>query len=176
MMPQSPSAESRKPRSRKKYTAAAAGSTEVGHFKTKLSPEDPAESRSRLLLTVVIAFRDGDFSVRLPVNWPETEGRIAETFNQVIAQKERIADTATRQSTSVGKEGRLKQRLALPEAVGGWAEEIDSINTLIDDLARPTTEIARTIGAMAKGDLGQSMELQGDGRELRGDFCVRRSL
>ena len=45
----------------------------------------------------------------------------------------------------------------------GRASEANSMNTLIDDLVRPTTEIARTIGAVAKGDLGQSMELEVDG-------------
>jgi hypothetical protein len=77
-----------------------------------------------------------------------------------------------RLSVTVGKEGRLKQRMTLPGAVGEWAEKVDSINTLLDDLVRPTTEVARTIGAVAKGDLGQSMDLEVDGRPLRGDSSV----
>ena len=44
--------------------------------------------------------------------------------------------------------------MSLPGAIGGWAAQVDSLNTLIDDLVRPTTDIARTIGAVAKGDLG----------------------
>ena len=79
-------------------------------------------------------------------------------------------------SVTVGKEGRLKQRMSLPGAIGGWAEKIDSINTLIDDLVRPTTEVARTIGAVAKGDLGQSMELEVDGRALKGEFLRSAKL
>ena len=77
---------------------------------------------------------------------------------------------------TVGKEGRLKQRMSLPGAIGGWATKVDSMNTLIDDLVRPTTEIARTIGAVAKGDLGQSMDLEVDGRALKGEFLRSAKL
>ena len=137
---------------------------------------DYAQVRSRLLLGAMVAFRDGDFSVRLPTDWAGTDARIAEAFNQSIAQQQRIAQEVTRLSATVGKEGRLKQRMALPGAIGGWAEEADSINTLIDDLVRPMTEIARTIGAVAKGDLGQSMELAVDGRTLQGEFLRSATL
>ena len=139
-------------------------------------PKDSSGARSRLILAAMVAFRDGDFSVRLPADWAGTDGRIAEAFNQTIAQKERITKEVTRLSVTVGKEGRLKQRMSLPGAVGGWAAEADSINTLIDDLVRPTTEIARTIGAVAKGDLGQSMELEVDGRALKGEFLRSAKL
>src|SRR5207245_142384 len=46
----------------------------------------------------------------------------------------------------------------------------ESINMLSDDLARPTTEMARVIGAVAKGDLSQTMSLEVDGRPLEGQF------
>jgi len=116
------------------------------------------------------AFRDGDFSVRLPANWGETDGQIAAAFNQTISQEARIAVEVARLGATVGRDGRLKQRMSVPGSVGGWAMKIDSINTLMDDLVRPTAEIARTIGAVAKGDLGQAMELEVDGRALRGEF------
>ncbi|MGC4086908.1 MAG: hypothetical protein QM756_03210 [Polyangiaceae bacterium] len=73
----------------------------------------------------------------------------------------------TRLSLTVGKEGRLKQRMSAPGLVGGWAAKVESLNTLLDDLVRPTTDIARTIGAVAKGDLGQSMDLEVDGLALK---------
>src|SRR5437868_11064244 len=104
---------------------------------------DSPESYMKLILATVVAFRDGDFSARLPTDWDGVEGQIAEAFNQTIARKERILKEVTRLSATVGKEGRLKQRMSLPGGVGAWAAETDSINTLIDDLVRPTTEIAR---------------------------------
>src|SRR5262245_61824503 len=73
--------------------------------------QDGRDESLNRILSAVVAFRDGDFSVRLPLNWPGIEGRIAEAFNQTIAQEERIANEVTRLSVTVGKEGRLKQRL-----------------------------------------------------------------
>ncbi|MDR7332250.1 HAMP domain-containing protein [Roseateles asaccharophilus] len=127
-------------------------------------------ARSRQVLAALSAFRDGDFSVRLPGDWDGVDGQIAAAFNQITAQEARIATEVARLSVTVGKEGRLKHRMSLPGSLGGWAAKVESINTLLDDLVRPTAEIARTIGAVAKGDLGQSMELEVDGRELKGEF------
>ena len=44
------------------------------------------------------------------------------------------------------------------------------MNSLIDDLVHPTSETARVIGAVARGDLSQSMALEAEGRPLRGEF------
>jgi HAMP domain-containing protein/signal transduction histidine kinase/DNA-binding response OmpR family regulator len=144
--------------------------------KATVSAEDAVTLRSGKILNAMLAFRDGDFSVRLPSNWPGLDGRIAEAFNQSVAYEARISREVARLSDTVGKEGRLKQRMTLPGATGGWAEKVDSINTLLDDLVRPTTEVARTIGAVAKGDLGQSMELEVDGRPLKGEFLRSAKL
>ena len=114
--------------------------------------------------------------MRLPADWEGVDARIAEAFNQALAHKQQISREVSRLSASVGKEGRLRQRMSLPGAMGGWAATADSLNTLIDDLVRPTTEIARTIGAVAKGDLGQSMELEVDGRALKGEFLRSAKL
>jgi HAMP domain-containing protein/signal transduction histidine kinase/CheY-like chemotaxis protein len=146
-------------------------------WKRTLGPSsDSPEGRSQLLLSAMSAFRDGDFSYRLPSDWAGIEGQIAEAFNQSIAHEDRISREVARLSIAVGRDGHLKQRMSLPGAIGQWATKADSINTLIDDLVRPTAEIARTIGAVAKGDLGQSMELEADGRPLKGEFLRSAKL
>ncbi|KRA71559.1 two-component system sensor histidine kinase/response regulator [Pelomonas sp. Root662] len=122
------------------------------------------------MLAALSALRDGDFTIRLPNSWDGVDGQIAAAFNQITAQEARIAAEVARLSATVGKEGRLKHRMSMPGSLGGWAIKVESINTLMDDLVRPTAEIARTIGAVAKGDLGQAMELEVDGRELKGEF------
>src|SRR5215472_2735408 len=161
-------------RSLKKSRSAA---PDNGRSKLKAGvPEESAEMRSLQLLEAVRALRDGDFSVRLPAGWAGTDGQLAEAFNQALAHQDRIAREITRLSVAVGKEGRLKQRMSVPGAIGGWALNVDSLNTLLDDLVRPTTDVARTIGAVAKGDLGQSMELEADGRELKGEFLRSAKL
>ncbi|MGD9803720.1 MAG: HAMP domain-containing protein [Hyphomicrobiaceae bacterium] len=135
-----------------------------------------ADARARRILSAMLAFRDGDFSVRLPTDWDGADARIAEAFNQALSDQERIWRDLTRLSVTVGRDGRLRQRMSTQGMVGRWPEKVASVNTLLDDLVRPTTEIARTIGAVAKGDLGQSMELEVDGRALKGDFLRSAKL
>src|SRR5437867_7827721 len=125
---------------------------------------------SRELLAAMIAFRDGDFTVRLPSDLVGVDGKIADAFNEIAAVSERRALETARVSRTVGKEGKLKQRMTVPGVVGGWADEVAAVNMLIDDLVWPTTEVTRAIGAVAKGDLGQSMALEVDGRALEGEF------
>src|ERR687884_334981 len=125
---------------------------------------------AKQLLSAMLAFRDGDFAVRLPSDLTGLNGKIADAFNEIVAVSDRRARETKRVSRAVGKEGKLKQRMAVPGVLGGWADEVAAINMLIDDLAWPTTEVTRAVGAVAKGDLGQSMALEVDGRPLEGEF------
>ena len=103
-------------------------------------------------------------------------GKIADVFNEILAFSERRANEMARICRMVGKEGKLEQRMAVPGVTGGWVDEIQALNTLIADLARPTTEVTRAIGAVAKGDLGQSIVLEVDGRPLEGEFLRSAKL
>src|SRR5689334_7516352 len=76
------------------------------------------------LLAAMISFRNGDFGVRMPLNLLGVEGKIADTFNNIVTFSERRARETVRVSRSVGKEGKLKQRMIVPEALGGWADEV----------------------------------------------------
>ncbi|MFC6411607.1 HAMP domain-containing protein [Massilia varians] len=124
----------------------------------------------KLLLTTLMALKKGDFSVRMPSDWTGVSGKIADTLNDIIETKQKMVETVTDVSRVVGREGQLTQRADLPGVVGGWATIISSVNTLIDDLVRPTTEMARVIGAVAKGDLSQTMALEVDGHPLKGQY------
>jgi HAMP domain-containing protein/CheY-like chemotaxis protein len=125
---------------------------------------------SRELLTAMLSFRAGDFAARMPADLTGVQGKIADAFNEVVALSERRAQETARVTRAVGKEGKLRQRMTVAGVVGGWSQEVESINTLIDDLVWPTTEVTRAVGAVAKGDLGQSMALEVDGRPLEGEF------
>src|SRR4051794_29437162 len=59
---------------------------------------DSRDTHLRQILTALEAFREGDFSVRLPTDWADVEGRIAESFNQTISQEDRISQEITRLS------------------------------------------------------------------------------
>jgi len=128
------------------------------------------------VLQAMIAFRDGDLSQRLPAGWGGVFGKIADAFNEVAALNDRRVHENRRVCQAVGKEGKLKQRMSVPGAAGAWADEVSQFNTLVEDLVWPTTEVARAIGAVAKGDLGQSMSLEADGRPLEGEFLRSAKL
>ena len=128
------------------------------------------------ILLSMLAFRGGDFSQRLPAEWTGVFGKIADAFNDVAALNDRRVREKQRICQTVGKEGKLRQRMTVPGATGAWADEVVAFNTLVDDLVWPTTEVARTIGAVAKGDLGQSMALEVDGRQLEGEFLRSAKL
>jgi HAMP domain-containing protein/signal transduction histidine kinase/DNA-binding response OmpR family regulator len=122
------------------------------------------------LLKTLIAFKDGDFSARLPVDQTGVAGKIADTLNEIFKLNERMASEFARISSAVGKEGKINQRAGLGSASGRWAECLESVNGLIGDLVQPSTEVARVIGSVAKGDLSQTMALEVDGRSLKGEF------
>ncbi|MBA4111340.1 MAG: hybrid sensor histidine kinase/response regulator [Leptothrix sp. (in: Bacteria)] len=133
-------------------------------------PEFSAEQELATLLTALTALRRGDATVRLPRHWEGLAGKVADVFNDVVEQNETMALELARLRQVVGKEGKLKQRASMRDAKGFWAESVDCINSLIDDLVHPTSEVARVIGAVAQGDLSKSMALEVDSRPLEGEF------
>jgi HAMP domain-containing protein/signal transduction histidine kinase/DNA-binding response OmpR family regulator len=138
----------------------------------KLNQPNDQEYSAELgqLMNVLVQYRNGDFSARLPHTWTGAIGKMADVMNEILTVSERRASETARICRVVGKEGKLSRRFSLAGLGGGWADEIVSLNTLIDDLVSPTTEVTRAVGAVAKGDLGQSMALERDGRPLEGEF------
>src|ERR671912_479369 len=130
-----------------------------------VAPLDPKQ-----LLKALRAFRKGDFSARLPLDLTGLDGEIAEAFNDIAELNQNLSRELDRMARVVGKEGQIAERGKLPTATGCWADCMDSVNSMIGDLVQPTTEVARVIGAVAKGDLSQTMQLDIEGRPLRGEF------
>jgi HAMP domain-containing protein/signal transduction histidine kinase/DNA-binding response OmpR family regulator len=125
---------------------------------------------ANVLLKTLIAFKNGNFSVRMPVDEMGMTGKIADALNDVLELNQRMAREFERISRAVGKEGKITQRASIGPASGAWTDCVESVNSLIGDLVQPSTEVARVIGAVAKGDLSQTMSLEVDGRPLRGEF------
>ena len=124
----------------------------------------------RKLLRALQAVRDGDFSVRLPSDQTGLAGKVADTFNEIVTSNQRVARELERAGQAVGKEGKTRHRVSSDRRPGAWGAMEASVNTLIDDLLWPTAEVTRTIAAVAKGDLSQTMRLEVDGRPLKGEF------
>ena len=122
------------------------------------------------VLIALNALKRGNSSIRLPGEWTGLAGKIAEVFNDVVEQNQALHEEVARLSRVVGRQGRLNTRGSLGQVSGFWRESIESINALIDDLVHPTSETARVIGAVAQGDLTQTMALEVDDRPLQGEF------
>src|SRR4051794_8977463 len=111
----------------------------------------------------------GDFSVRLEMPGSALSP-IAERINQLAALNERRTRELVRVSRVIGREGRMTERLDEIAVEGEWSAASTAVNSLIDDLVRPTTEVARVIAAVAEGDLSQHMALDIAGQPVKGEF------
>jgi len=131
---------------------------------------DPQTLDMRVMLRALQAVRDGDFSVRLPGDQTGLAGKIADTFNDIVLSNQQMALDLERVGQKVGKEGKTKHRASGSRRGGAWHSMQNCVNTLIEDLLWPTTEVTRAISAVAKGDLSQTMALDVDGRPLEGEF------
>jgi HAMP domain-containing protein/CheY-like chemotaxis protein/signal transduction histidine kinase len=128
------------------------------------------------LLAALQAIRNGDFSVRITGEQAGIREKIADTFNEIAAANQRMAQQLERVGQDVGRDGRARQRVKLGVSSGAWGEMEDSVNTLIDDLLWPTTEVTRVVAAVAKGDLLQTVRLDVDGRPLKGEFLQAATI
>ncbi|QGZ93559.1 HAMP domain-containing protein [Terricaulis silvestris] len=134
-------------------------------------PDEPlTEGQLRELLQALQSMKVGDFSTRLPGDWTGVIGKVADSFNEISASNQRMAAELERVGYTVGREGRTKQRVKFVNRAGAWGEMEGSVNTLIDDLLWPTDEVTRAVGAVAQGDLLQTVRLEVDGRPLKGEF------
>lgn len=124
------------------------------------------------LLNALNELKKGKRGVRLPVEWTGVAGKVSDAFNEVADRNERMAEELERLSFVVGKEGKLSQRLNLVDVKGFWRDSVESVNQLIDDLVHPTSETARVIGAVAQGDLSQTMAQEIGDRPLKGEFLT----
>ena len=122
------------------------------------------------LLHALQSVRIGDFSVRLPGDATGVNGKIADTFNEIVASNQRMAQQLEYVGQVVGREGKTRQRVKLTLTDGAWGEMEGSVNTLIDDLLWPTNAVTDAITAVARGDLLQTVRLDVDGRPLQGEF------
>ena len=122
-----------------------------------------------VLLRVLADVRHGDFSARMPLAWTGVPGKIADTLNEIIAANETLGVELAKVSRVVGKEGMLSQRIAVQGSNRVWSESIESVNNLLEDLVRPTSEMQRVVGAVADGDLSKKItaDVHGEMLELK---------
>jgi HAMP domain-containing protein len=140
-----------------------------GKARTARAPDGLTADEADALLGGLEALYAGDFSVRLDAG-SSRMGKLAGAFNRLAMLRARMTDELVRVSRTVGREGNMTERASLGDVSGGWAEGVAAINSLVADLARPTTEVARVLTAVAEGDLSQKMALDLGGRAVQGEF------
>src|SRR5664279_45199 len=124
---------------------------------------------ANVLLTVLARVKGGDFSARMPLDWTGVAGKVADGLNDVIIANQALEAELARVGWAVGKQGALSQRVALGGWAQSWSGSVESVNSLIDALVRPTSEMQRVIGAVAGGDLTKkvSADVRGEMLDLK---------
>ena len=139
-------------------------------FKTNAIREDNNVLDTKELLRVLTEVKNGNFSVRMPIDHYGINGKICDTLNDIIELNDKMMLEFSKAGNTIGKQGKLTQRLELPNGRGAWHTGVDSLNTLISDLVHPTIEIAHVISSVAKGNLSQQMPREIGGHALQGEF------
>jgi methyl-accepting chemotaxis protein len=124
----------------------------------------------KALLNIMKAVKKGDFKVRLDVESDGIMEQIGNTFNEIVEMNEVMTSEFIRVSKIIGEEGNVTERAAGGSFTGSWKIGIDSINSMINNLAQPSAEIARVIAAVAEGNLSRKMATELEGKPLKGEF------
>ena len=122
------------------------------------------------LLAALRAAANGDHGVRLDTRKRGVVGQLNKAFNDLTTSREKTTDEIVRVATVIGREGRLTDRAETKAVKGHWRTTLSAVNSMIEDLSRPTLEVARVIDAVAEGDLSEKMQLKIEGRAVKGEF------
>ncbi|PWT76809.1 MAG: hybrid sensor histidine kinase/response regulator [Bacteroidetes bacterium] len=160
----SPSTKAKRPT--KKAKAKSFPVPEFGY-----TQETIVQGLDKQLFKVLTEMKNGNFNVRMPIDQVGLNGKICDTLNDIILLNEKMMHEFTRASNTIGNQGKLTQRIEVPNAKGSWSTGVDALNALISDLVHPTIEIAHVISCVAKGNLSQEMPLEISGHILQGEFA-----
>ncbi len=122
------------------------------------------------LYKVLTEVRNGDFSVRMPMDQIGINGKICDALNDIIDMNEKMMLEFTKAGKIIGEEGKLTERIILPKGKGAWRNGVQALNSMISNLVNPTIEIAHVIESVAQGNLSTEMPLKIGGHSLKGEF------
>src|SRR5436305_14659311 len=89
---------------------------------SKRTTEDGTPGSLEDLLHALQAMRAGDFSVRMTGDHLGIEGKIADTFNEIVASNQRMAQQLERVGQVVGRQAKNRQRDKFYLTHGSWAD------------------------------------------------------
>lgn len=114
------------------------------------------------LLKAMKAARDGDFSVRLPIE-NNGLGEIASVFNEWVSLNQSFVNQVDRLACDIGIEGKFGSQAVVKGSKGSWKESLDNLNRMSSHLTAQIESINEVTLAVARGNLSEQLEEQNTG-------------
>jgi methyl-accepting chemotaxis protein len=114
------------------------------------------------LLEALKAAKNGDFTVRLPVE-SNGLGEIASAFNEWVSLNQNVAHEVVRITSEIGKEGKLGSQALVKGVKGSWKELLDNLNQMSANLSEQVKNINEVTLAVAQGNLSKHIDTQNAG-------------
>src|SRR5215216_2339068 len=89
---------------------------DVAAVNSLLDEVDALSDHTRTFLSALTDLKKGNAKAKLPQDWTGVFGKVADAFNDVVAENLRMSHEVARLSRVVGKEGKLKERAYVPNA------------------------------------------------------------
>ncbi len=83
-----------------------------------IEQEDSSLLNDKELLRILLQVRNGNFAVRMPIGEVGVKGRVFDTLNEIISLNEQMMLEFTKAGNTIGKQGKLTQRIEVPNAKG----------------------------------------------------------
>src|SRR5436305_15335921 len=98
---------------------------------------------TNILLKTLVAFKKGNFSVRMPVDQTGINGKIADTLNDILELNQKMASELDRVRRVVGTGGKINQRASVGCTSGRGVAGVEWVNPVISVPLQPSTALAR---------------------------------
>ncbi|MEC4814363.1 MAG: methyl-accepting chemotaxis protein [Scytonema sp. PMC 1069.18] len=129
---------------------------------TTVGDRNTTEALLQPLLKALKAARDGDFTVRLPVENDEL-GEISTVFNEWVSSNQTFVNEVTRVAYEIGTEGKLGSQAVVKGAKGSWKELLHNFNQMSANLKEQITSVNEVTLAVAQGNVSQKIEVRNAG-------------
>jgi len=117
----------------------------------------------RNIAEVTTAVANGDLSKKITIDAKGEILELKENINQMVDSLNIFGDEVTRVAREVGTEGKLGGQANVPNVGGTWKELTDNVNYMAGNLTGQVRNIAEVTTAVATGDLGKKITVEGRG-------------
>jgi hypothetical protein len=121
---------SKPPSSRRKLSAASnlpLHATDGNGTRVYLSQPSGADYQE--LLRVLTEIRNGNLSVRMPIDREGVHGKICDALNEIISRNQIFIEELVHAGEIIGRKGKLTHRIHIPNVRGSWATGVGALNT-----------------------------------------------